>query len=153
MGSKQKNIGLPIADTANIVRHVPNPSIIVWLALLLTFNYLINKNLTIRKPIGYPHQKRKKPLYRHSCQPCRVSDAREQESAVSLNVNLFFECTGFYVSRFRRFSRSDPNGACHAYPNAQAARNDKGRKLRNYVPGLWVLDGFGAGCWSPILCS
>ncbi|MCG8391107.1 MAG: hypothetical protein MJA30_36490, partial [Cytophagales bacterium] len=40
-------------------------------------------------------QNKKNLLYRHSCQLCRVSDAREQESAVSLNVNLFLSGLGF----------------------------------------------------------
>ncbi len=52
------------------------------------------------KTIGYPHQKQKNLLYRHSCRPCRVSDVREQESVVSLNVNLFLECTGFSFHDF-----------------------------------------------------
>ena len=54
------------------------------------------------KTIGYPHQKQKNLLYRHSCRPYRVSDVREQESVVSLNVNLF--CVYWvFVSRLHRF--------------------------------------------------
>ncbi len=49
----------------------------------------------IMEPLIYPHQKRKNLLYRHSCRPCRVSDALEQESAVPLNVNLFLSVLGF----------------------------------------------------------
>ena len=48
----------------------------------------------------------KNPLYRHSCLPCRVSDVREQEPAVSLNVNLFLNVLGF------RFTTSQI--PCHA---------------------------------------
>ncbi len=59
-------------------------------------------------------------LYRHSCRACRVSDAREQESAVSLDVNLFLRILGF------RFTTSQI--PYHAQPNAQAARNDDIRK-------------------------
>ena len=58
----------------------------------------------IMKPVEYPYQKRKKPLYHHSCRPCRVSDVREQESAVSLNVNLLLN-----VLRFR-FTTSQIHG-------------------------------------------
>ncbi len=52
-----------------------------------------------------------------------MSDTREQEPTVSLNVNLF--CVHWvFVLRLRRFPSSDPVGACHAQPSAQAARND-----------------------------
>ncbi len=57
-------------------------------------------------PLGILIKNEKKPLYRHSCQPCRVSDAQEQESAVSLNVNLFLSILGF------RFTTSQI--PCHA---------------------------------------
>ncbi len=82
----------------------------------VTINYLIGRDLTIKEPSRYPHQKRKNLLYRHSCRPCRVSDAREQESAVSLNVNRFLS-----VVDFRFMTSQIP---CHASPNTQAARND-----------------------------
>ena len=60
----------------------------------------------IERPVRHPYQKQQNLLYRHSCRPCRVSDAREQESAVSLNVNLFLGVLGF------RFTTSQI--PCHA---------------------------------------
>ena len=71
-----------------------------------------------------------------------MSDAREQESALSLNVNLFLTVLGF------RFTTSQI--PCHAWPNAQAARNDDVRKKGMTFLGM-VLDGFRTGCGSPIL--
>ena len=58
------------------------------------------------RPLGILIKTEKNLLYRHSCQPCRVSDAREQESAVSLNVNLLLSVLGF------RFTTSQI--PCHA---------------------------------------
>ena len=67
-------------------------------------------------PLGALIKNEKNLLFRHSCRPCRVSNAREQESAVSLNVNLLLSVLGF------RFTTSQI--PCRAQPNAQAARND-----------------------------
>ncbi len=54
----------------------------------------------IERSVRHLYQKQQNLLYRHSCRPCRVSDAREQESAVSLDVNPLFGCTGFSFHDF-----------------------------------------------------
>ena len=56
---------------------------------------MIGRYLTIKKSLRYPHKNEKDLLYRHSCRPFRVSDAREQEPVVSLNVNFFLSVLGF----------------------------------------------------------
>ena len=82
----------------------------------VTINYLIGRDLTIKEPSRYPHQKRKKPSLSSFLPALQGSDAREQESAVSLNVNRFLS-----VVDFRFMTSQIP---CHASPNTQAARND-----------------------------
>lgn len=74
----------------------------------------------IKKSVRHFYQQHKKLLYRHSCWPYGVSDVREQESTLSLNMNLFLNVPGFRFTTFQI--------PCHTQPNTQAARNDDQKK-------------------------
>ena len=66
----------------------------------VTFNYLIDRDLTIEEPVGYPHQKRKKTslssflpaLQGERCARAGICCVVERESS--------FECTGFSFHDF-----------------------------------------------------
>ena len=92
----------------------------MFLVLPFHIQLLDRQGFNEKWPVGILFKDEKNLLYRHSCRPCRVSDAREQEPAVSLDVNPFLSVLGF------RFTTSQI--PCHALPNAQAARDDEVRK-------------------------
>ena len=79
----------------------------------VTIHYLIGRD---KGTFEIPSSKTKNPSLSSFLPALQGSDAREQESAVSLNVNRFLS-----VVDFRFMTSQIP---CHASPNTQAARND-----------------------------
>ena len=79
----------------------------MFLVALCHIQLLDRQEFNKKWPVRCPLQKRKKNLYRHSCRPCRVSDAREQPHWDSpgriccvVEREPFFKYTGFSFHDF-----------------------------------------------------